>query len=99
MTPLTIAVDRSMTVPRGHIVRTAHVPVHQIKLGNDSRIGVGDVERAYQKRLQCGDGQPWPCPNGEWDGEWFVIHDGRHEYIATLMLGFRTILVAWTEAK
>jgi hypothetical protein len=59
---------------------------------------LGDVDRAFQRVLQLGDSSMWPCPNGHWDGERFVIEDGRHEYIASLMLGRTHLLVAWTEA-
>lgn len=58
-------------------------------------MAVGDIETAYRRQLAIGDHQAWPCPNGEWDGETFVIHDGRHAYIAALMLGFSHLLVAW----
>jgi hypothetical protein len=77
--------DRALIVQPGHIVRTAYVDV-------------GDVDRAFQRVLQLGESSMWPCPNGHWDGERFVIEDGRHEYIASLMLGRTHLLVAWTEA-
>jgi len=60
-------------------------------------MSIGDVDRAYQKRLQLGDRQPWPCPRGHWEGDRFVIVDGRHEYVSCLMLGIEWVLVAWVE--
>ncbi|MFC6490712.1 hypothetical protein [Nitratireductor sp. GCM10026969] len=96
--PLTLATDRALSIPAGSIVKTAYIPVESIKLACRDRMAVGDVEAAYRKRLQIGDSQPWPCPNGHWEGERFVIHDGRHEFVATLMLGHSHLLVAWVEA-
>lgn len=98
--PVTLAADRSMAVPPGAIVRTAHVRVEDIVLACRDRMAIGDVDRAYQQRLQLGDHHPWPCPRGHWNGNdtRFVIEDGRHEFVATLMLGHPTILVAWIEA-
>jgi hypothetical protein len=49
--------------------------------------------------LQLGSQQRWPCPVGHWEGERFVITDGRHQYVAALMLGLEFLLVAWTEAR
>lgn len=92
-----VIADRSLTVPRGAIVRTGYVAVENVRMACRERMSVGDVDRAFQKRLQHGDAQPWPCPNGRWDGERFELHDGRHEFIATLMLGHTHLLVAWIE--
>lgn len=96
--PARIAADRSLIVPAGHIVRTAYVPVGQIDLACRDRMAVGDVDAAYRRRLQLGSAQPWPPPVGRWtEGGRFAIHDGRHEYVGALMLGFERLLVAWLE--
>ena len=93
--PVRLAVDRSMAVPPGRIVATGHVKVEDVILVNRSRMAVGDIEAAYQKRLQLGDHSPWPCPRGHWQDDRFVIVDGRHEYLAALALGHSHVLVAW----
>jgi hypothetical protein len=97
MTPVTLAEDRSLVVLPGQIVRTGYVPIHQIKLACRDRMAVGDVERAHNRQLQLGSAQAWPCPTGQWDGEWFEIRDGRHAYVAALMHGMTHLLVAWVE--
>lgn len=89
--------DRTLDIPPGHVVRTGYVDVFSVRLACRDRLAVGDVDRAYQRRLQLGDRQPWPCPNGWWEGETFVVADGRHEWVATVMLGHTHMLVAWTE--
>lgn len=96
MTPILLAEDRSISVPPGHVVETDYVAVERVRMACRERMAIGDVERAYKRRLQLGEHQPWPCPRGYWEGSTFVIEDGRHEYIATLMLGHSHILVAWT---
>jgi hypothetical protein len=95
--PLTLIVDRGMSVAPGKKVATGYVHVENISLACRERMSIGDVNSAYQKRLQLGDHQPWPCPRGYWSDMRFVIEDGRHEYVAALMLGQTHILVAWEE--
>lgn len=85
--PVAIAEDRSMAIPPGALVRTGYVPINAVDLACRDRMSMGDVERAYQKRLQLGDRQSWPPPRGQWAGDRFVIVDGRHEFVAALMLG------------
>lgn len=91
--------DRSFLVPTGATVQTGYVPLHKVRLACRDRMAVGDVAAAYQKRLQWGEQQPFPCPYGEWEEDAFVIHDGRHEYVAALMLGFEALLVAWIDTS
>lgn len=97
MKPVATAQDRSMSVPPGHRVATGYVEVHRVRLACRDRMAVGDVSASYQRLLQMGGEQPWPCPNGAWEDDTFVIHDGRHQYVASLMLGYEYILVAWIE--
>lgn len=92
------APDRHLVVAAGKVIRTGYVDVFRCRLACRERMAVGDVDRAFQRLLQLGEQSAWPCPNGHWDGETFVIADGRHEYIASVMLGKTHILVAWIEA-
>ncbi len=89
--------DRSMIVPAGKKVVTGYVSIDLLALENKSRMAIGDVERAMQRRMSCAPNQPWPCPVGEWRGDTFWIFDGRHECVAAIMLGCSHILVAWLE--
>lgn len=95
--PIAVAEDRSIAVPPGHVIRTGYVHVDQVRLACRARMAVGDVDRAFQRRLQLGDRQPWPCPRGHWDGDRFVVVDGRHDFVACLMMGIEFVLVAWVE--
>lgn len=89
--------DRTMVVPRGHVVKTAYVPVHRIRMACRERMDASAVERAYRRQLSLGDAQAWPCPVGWWEGDTFCLQDGRHAYVAALMLGFDHLLVAWLQ--
>jgi hypothetical protein len=97
--PVRVAEGRSLLVPPGMIVRTGYVRIDRVRLACRDRMAIGDVERAYERRIQNAPGQPWPCARGEWDGEIFVVVDGRHDYVAALMLGVEWLLVAWLAAK
>lgn len=97
MTAVSTAQDRTISVAPGKIIRTGYVSIFSVTLACRERMAVGDVDRAYQRRLQMGDHQPWPPPVGHWEGERFVILDGRHDYVAALMLGIEHIFVAWEE--
>lgn len=91
--------DRSISVPPGQRVITGYVPIEQITIACRARMAVGDVEAAYRKQLALGSNQAWPCPNGRWHGDRFVIADGRHAYVAALMIGLTHLLVAWTDVS
>lgn len=95
---LSFSVDRSMAVAPGQIIETGYVPVENVVLACRERMAVGDVNTAYQKRLQLGDHQSWPPPRGHWRGDRFVVVDGRHEFVAALMLGQSHLFVAWPKA-
>lgn len=95
--PLVSAEDRSIRVPQGMTVHTGYVEVFNIRLGCRERMAVGDVAGAFHKLLQLGGDQPFPCPNGYWDGTTFVLQDGRHQWVASVMLGLTHILVAWLD--
>lgn len=97
MEPVAISADRSLLVKPGKVVKTGYVDVWKVRLACRERMAVGDVSAAYQKLLQLGDSSEWPCPVGEWDGETFVVHDGRHCWVASVMLGKTHMLVAWME--
>jgi hypothetical protein len=93
--------DRHLLVKPGVKVHTGYVPIFDCELACRERMASGDVDRAYQKLLQLGEDSLWPCPNGHWVAEGsrriFLIEDGRHEWIASVMLGRKYILVAWLE--
>lgn len=97
--PALIAEDRHFLVPQDHIVKTDYVRIEDVKLACRDRMAVGDVEVAYRRRLQLGNKQPFPCPYGYWEGDRFVLVDGRHDYVACLMIGHTHILVAWLERE
>lgn len=100
--PIAVSQDRTVAVPAGAVVKTGYVDCHRVRLACADRMAIGDVDGAYRRRLQLGTAQPWPPPVGEWEeggdgARTFAIYDGRHEYVAALMAGVRTILVAWVE--
>lgn len=98
--PVTIADDRSMRVPAGRTVSTDYVSVEDVVLGCRDRMAVGDVEAACRRMLQLGTDAAWPPPVGQWrEDRRFVLTDGRHEYVAALMLGRTHLLVAWLEEE
>ena len=89
--------DRQLTVPPGRIVRTGYVEIFSVRPACRERMAVGDVGAAFQKVLQAGPDQHFPCPYGHWELNTFVIMDGRHEWLARIMHGNSHILVAWLE--
>jgi len=88
--------DRTLSVPPGKIVKTGYVHVFNVELACRERMAVGDVAGAFQKLICLGDHSPWLPPNGYWlDNGKFRIVDGRHEWVASVMLGKDYMLVAW----
>lgn len=97
MRALLSAEDRSMSVPAGNTVHTGYVPIEALQFASKDRMDVAAVEKAMQRRLGIQPNLPWPPPIGEWKGERFIVHDGRHCAAAALLLGVEHILVAWVE--
>ncbi len=92
------AEDRNLVVEPGQVVQTGYVPVERVKLACKERMAMGDVENAYRRILQLDGAQAWPPPVGYWEEgpeRQFVILDGRHAFVAYLMLGYSRVLVAW----
>jgi hypothetical protein len=89
--------DRSLFVQPEQSIKTEWIDIDRCLLGNRTRMDFAAIERSGRRYLQSGDGQIWPPPNGHWQGERFVICDGRHEYLALMALGKTKILVAWIE--
>lgn len=95
---VSVAEDRAMLVQPDQVVATAWINIDACRLGSRSVMSPEAVEKKFRRLLQQGEGSPWPPVVGHWEGSRFVIDDGRHEYMATLMLGRRRIFVAWLTA-
>jgi hypothetical protein len=93
--PVRVNEDRSLLVPPGHHVNTGYAHINDVQLACRDRMAVGDVDTAYRRLLNTLPAQPWPPPVGRWDGPRFTLYDGRHTYLAALMLGVERLLVAW----
>lgn len=92
------AEDRTLSVRPDQVVCTAWVNIDLCSLGNRTPMSPEAVGVSHQKLLCMGDDGRWPPPVGEWQGKRFVIHDGRHELLASLMRGRTRMFVAWVEA-
>lgn len=87
-------------VPRGCVERQGYVPMGRITLGDPGRIDPAAVTEKYREliHLTYTGAQPSPPPVGRWlDDGTFEIIDGRHHWLALVMLGYRTFLVRWQE--
>lgn len=89
--------DRSLNVRPTQIVRTAWVAIDICKLGNRAQMSPEAVEKKFRMLLSMGDCAHWPPIVGHWEDDRFVVCDGRHEYLASLMLGRDRLFVAWLE--
>lgn len=92
---LTLTEDRGLAVPAGATISTGYARIDRVRLACRDRMAIGDVDLSMRRLLQTAPAQPWPPPVGRWDGEIFEIHDGRHAYVAALMLGYEALFVAW----
>jgi hypothetical protein len=82
----------------GHVVVTGYVQLEDVlcHVHPDHQLNPAAVERAYREQLAHGGSQAWPPPTGYWreDGRFFLT-DGRHRYLAALMLGMSHLLICW----
>lgn len=53
------------------------------------------VEAKFRRFLNLGDNSAWPPVVGHWSEDRFIVMDGRHEYLAALMIGRTRIFVCW----
>jgi len=90
-----VAEDRSMCVQPYQVVQTAWVDIDLCQLGCRVQMSPEAVEKKYRRLLNLGDCAPWPPIVGHWQGERFLVDDGRHDYLAALMLGREKIFVCW----
>lgn len=56
------------------------------------------VEKKYRRLLNLGGCAPWPPVVGHWEEGRFVVCDGRHDYLAALMIGRDKLFVCWLDA-
>lgn len=87
--------DRSLVVQPWQTVEVAWVDIDLCRLGCRIPMSPEAVEKKYRRLLQQGGGSPWPPVVGHWRDGRFVVDDGRHEYLAALMLGRERLLVCW----
>jgi hypothetical protein len=93
-----VAEDRSMCVQPHQLVRTAWVDIDLCRLGFRMPMSPEAVEKKYRRLLNIGDCAPWPPIVGHWEDGRFVVCDGRHDYLAALMMGRDKLFVCWLEA-
>ena len=89
-----VAEDRSMCVQPSQVVQTAGADIDLCKLGYRVPMSSEAVEKKFRRllNLKCA---PWPPIVGHWEGGRFLVDDGRHDYLAALMLGRDKVFVCW----
>ena len=92
-----VAEDRSMCVQPDQTVRTAWIDIDLCKLGGRVPMSPEAVEKKFRRLLNLDQAAPWPPIVGHWRGERFLVDDGRHDYLAALMLGRERLFVCWLE--
>ncbi len=92
-----VAEDRSMCVQPYQVVQTASVDIDLCKLGFRSPMSPEAIEKKFRRLLNLGDCAPWPPIVGHWENERFLVDDGRHDYLAALMLGREQVFVCWLQ--
>ena len=92
-----VAEDRSMCVQADQTVRTAWIDIDLCKLGSRVPMSPEAVEKKFRRLLNLGGAAPWPPIVGHWEGGRFLVDDGRHDYLAALMLGRERLFVCWLD--
>ena len=92
-----VAEDRSMCVQPYQVVRTAWVDIDLCRLSFRLPMSPEAVEKKYRRLLSLGECAPWPPVVGHWEDGRFVVCDGRHDYLAALMIGCEKLFVCWLE--
>jgi hypothetical protein len=95
---VTVAEGRSMCVQPNQVVRTAWVDIDLCRLSFRLPMSPEAVEKKYRRLLNLGECAPWPPIVGHWEVGRFVVCDGRHDYLASLMIGRDKLFVCWLDA-
>jgi hypothetical protein len=93
-----VAEDCSMCVQPNQVVRTAWVDIDLCRLSFRLPMSPEAVEKKYRRLLNLGERAPWPPIVGHWEDGRFVGCDGRHDYLASLMIGHDKLFVCWLDA-
>jgi len=93
--------DRSLVIGQDQIVKTAWIDINRCIMGNRTPMATEAVDKAVRRLINQGNCGSWPPINGHWspDGQRFIINDGRHEYIASLIRGMEKVFVAWVDEE
>jgi hypothetical protein len=94
-----VAEDRAFRVSANETVKVEWVDIDRCQLGNRTPMSPEAVEKKWRTLLNNNGEECWPPVRGRWEGDRFVILDGRHHYVASLMFGRTEILVAWKEPR
>ena len=86
-----------MCVQPHQLVRTAWVDIDLCRLGFWMAMSPEAVEKKFRRLLNIGDCAPWPPVVGHWEDGRFLVDDGRHDYLAALMIGRDKLFVCWLE--
>lgn len=84
-----------MIIPEGHILVTGYVPTNEIVFHSECVMSVTDVKEKITQQTHIRGGTAYPVPIGDWRDGRFHLWDGRHRYIAALLLNRKTMLVGW----
>lgn len=96
--PLPPPARRMIVVPAGKVLRYGYARHGRIRFAQYGGNRWDAVDEHARRIADLGNGaQPADCPFGRWDGDTFVIEDGRHRYLALVGLGYADLLVCWLE--
>lgn len=87
-----------MIIPPGHIIRSGYVPTGDIVFPlTGATMAPASVREKIDMYSAIKDQEAYPLPIVRWVDGKPVLMDGRHRYLAHLMLSRPQMLVAWTE--
>jgi len=89
-----------MIIPAGQVLKTGYVRTADVVFPmTGAAMSITEVKEKITQFTAIKEAQAYPLPVGRWEGGRFLLWDGRHRYIASLMLGREKMLVAWLEAE
>lgn len=86
-------------VPGNSILKYGYAKHGKIRFSHYGGVYLPAIQDYITKFRDWAGDQPMECSSGYWDGDTFVIENGRHRYIALLILGHQEFLVRWYEQR
>lgn len=82
-------------IPAGYLPVYEYVPLDRIRVASPGQLHLPTIEEKHKAVVNSGGAQLHVAPFGDWEGDTFVVRDGRHALEALRIAGFSQHILVW----